>query len=301
MAGPVKNATTATPAKNAKTAKKAAEAAALAKGAKPATVLSDLERTRINSLIPHPSDFAHVSKTHGQAHVGRVMVHAFRLIDATGNTEEASRLWGAVYLHDLARTHDGFDEVHGMHAVMRVNESTDLQERLIARGIQSDDPSMLLAVMMHCLPDDHSAYGGKPIWPFLAMLKDVDALDRVRFGDLDPSYLRNEATRGMTQFAADLYSQTHRRVKEGPNYFTDLLKVAERILGKPVPIPPGILGSAKRAKGRDKPGTKGAAGKGAAAKGAAAPVKPQAGAPAKMVGGKPAAPKLVPKLKAKKK
>jgi hypothetical protein len=43
---------------------------------------------------------------------------------------------------------------------------TDLQERLIARGIQSDDTSMLFAVMMHCLPDDHSVYGGKPIGRF---------------------------------------------------------------------------------------------------------------------------------------
>ena len=196
----------------------------------------------MNALIPHPSDFAHASKVHGQAHVGRTMIHAFRLIQATGMQEEASRLWGAVYLHDLARTHDGFDEVHGMHAVMRVNESTDLQERLSARGVASDDTSMLLAVMMHCLPDDHSAFGGKPVWPLLALLKDVDALDRVRFGDLDASYLRFEATRGMVKFAQDLYSQTHRRVKEGPNFFTDLLKVAERILGGPVPIPASVLG-----------------------------------------------------------
>jgi len=207
----------------------------------------------LNALIPHPSDFVHPSKIHGQAHVGRVMIHAFRLIEAIGAADEASRLWGAVYLHDLARTHDGFDEVHGMHSVMRVNESTDLQERLIARGVQSDDPSMLLAVMMHCLPDDHSVYGGKPVWPLLAMLKDVNALDRVRFGDLDPSYLRFPESRGMVKFAEDLYSQSHRRVKEGPNYFTDLMKVAERILGKPVPIPASVMGDAvKRAKGRGK-------------------------------------------------
>ena len=252
----------------------------------------------MNALIPHPSDFAHPSKIHGQAHVGRVMIHAFRLIEATGMTEEASRLWGAVYLHDLARTHDGFDEVHGMHAVMRVNESTDLQERLIARGVQSDDPSMLLAVMMHCLPDDHSAFGGKPVWPLLAMLKDVNALDRVRFGDLDPSYLRFEATKGMIKFAEDLYSQSHRRVKEGPNFFVDLLKVAERILGKPVPVPSSVWGaSIARAKGRAAKPVKGAevpagkAGKAAAQapakaeatpapKGAVKPAKPAPKAPA---------------------
>ena len=233
----------------------------------------------MNALIPHPSDFAHPSKTHGQAHVGRVMIHAFRLIEATGMTEEASRLWGAVYVHDLARTNDGFDEVHGMHAVMRVNESTDLQERLIARGVQSDDTSMLLAVMMHCLPDDHSVFGGKPVWPLLKLLKDVNALDRVRFGDLDPSKLRFAETRGMVKFAEDLYSQSHRRVKEGPNYFTDLLKVAERILGHPVTIPSSVYGaSMARAKGRAKVPAKGAAAAaGKAGKGAMKAPAPVAG------------------------
>jgi hypothetical protein len=168
------------------------------------------------------------------------MVHAFRLIEATGLTDEGSRLWGAVYLHDLARTHDGFCEVHGMHAVLRVNESSDLQERLVAHGVQSDDPSMLLAVMMHCLPDDHSAFGGKPVWPLLALLKDATALDRVRFGDLDPSFFRFEVTKGMVSFAQDLYSQA-RRIKEGPSHFTDVLKVAERLLGSPVPIPATVV------------------------------------------------------------
>ena len=265
----------------------------------------------MNALIPHPSDFAHPSKIHGQAHVGRVMVHAFRLIEATGMTDEASRLWGAVYLHDLARTHDGFDEVHGMHAVMRVNESTDLQERLIARGVQSDDPSMLLAVMMHCLPDDHSAFGGKPVWPLLAMLKDVNApRSRAvrRSGPVVPAV--PGTSRGMVKFAEDLYSQSHRRVKEGPNFFTDLLKVAERILGKPVTD--SVERAGRRGQAREgarqgprvpaaapvKPGAKPVAGKPGAVKPGA--TKPVAGKPvaAKPVAAKPAALKPAPKASA---
>jgi len=228
------------------------------------------------------------------------MVHAFRLIEATGLVDEGSRLWGAVYLHDIARTHDGFDEVHGMHAVMRVNESTDLQERLIAHGVQSDDPSMLLAVMMHCLPDDHSAYGGKPIWPLLALLKDADALDRVRFGDLEPGFLRHAATKEMAQFAQDLYNQT-RRIKEGPNHFSDVVRVAEKLLGKQLPIPPTVLASAAM-KGRRvlepspqviKPGSKLAGKPGAKGAVPAAQVKGAKGAPVK---GAPA--KEVPVAKA---
>jgi hypothetical protein len=199
------------------------------------------------------------------------MIHAFRLIEATGHRDDASRLWGAVYLHDLARTHDGFCEVHGRDAVLRVNESTDLQDRLASHGVASDDPAMLLAVMMHCLPDDHAALA-KPMWPVLSMLKDATGLDRVRTGDLERSYLRSEAAKGMVEFAQALYSQT-RRIKEGPNHFTEVLKVAEKILGKPVPIPALVLGPLVTKAGKGK-GAKGAAASAPAAKGAkgAAPV-----------------------------
>ena len=224
----------------------------------------------VNSLIPHPTDFAHASRTHGQAHVARVMVHAFRLIEATGHRDDASRLWGAVYLHDLARTHDGFCEVHGRDAVLRVNESTDLQDRLASHGVASDDPAMLLAVMMHCLPDDHAALA-KPMFSVLQMLKDATGLDRVRTGDLERSYLRSEAAKGMVEFAQALYSQT-RRIKEGPNHFTEILKVAEKILGKPVPIPALVLGPLVTKGGKGAKGAKGLKG----AKGAA----PVASAPA---------------------
>jgi hypothetical protein len=34
------------------------------------------------------------------------MVHAFRLIAATGFVEDTAQLWAAVYLHDIARRHD---------------------------------------------------------------------------------------------------------------------------------------------------------------------------------------------------
>ncbi|HVQ41648.1 MAG TPA: hypothetical protein VMS54_05570, partial [Vicinamibacterales bacterium] len=243
----------------------------------------------MNSLIPHPTDFAHASRTHGQAHVARVMIHAFRLIEATGHRDDASRLWGAVYLHDLARTHDGFCEVHGRDAVLRVNESTDLQDRLASHGVASDDPAMLLAVMMHCLPDDHAALA-KPMWPVLSMLKDATGLDRVRTGDLERSYLRSEAAKGMVEFAQALYSQT-RRIKEGPNHFTEVLKVAEKILGKPVPIPSLVLGPLVTKGGKGAKGLKGAKGaKGAAPVAPAPAVKGAKGAPVPPVKGKAAPP-----------
>ena len=61
-----------------------------------------------------PLLFTHAGTLHGQAHVSRVMVYAFRLIAATGWIEEAPRLWASVYLHDLARTHDGLCYRHAV-------------------------------------------------------------------------------------------------------------------------------------------------------------------------------------------
>jgi hypothetical protein len=82
-------------------------------------------------------------------------------------------------------------------------------------------------------------------------------------------------------------------VKEGPNFFMDLLKVAERILGKPVPVPPSVWGATiARAKGRAKPNVPAAAvpaGKGAKAgsKGAQPAATPKLGAKP-VAGAKPA-------------
>jgi len=61
-------------------------------------------------LVPSPRLYLHKSYLHGQDHVARVMVHALRLVDATDAGEEAARLWAAVYLHDIARRHDGPDQ-----------------------------------------------------------------------------------------------------------------------------------------------------------------------------------------------
>jgi hypothetical protein len=45
-------------------------------------------------MIPTPEMFTHRSHVHGQAHVARVMVHAMRLVEATGRRDLALRVWG---------------------------------------------------------------------------------------------------------------------------------------------------------------------------------------------------------------
>jgi hypothetical protein len=90
-------------------------------------------------FVPSTGLFWHASTLHGQAHVTRVMVHAIRLVDATGQDALARRLWASVFLHDLARLHDGVCHRHGADAARRLREETALQDRLAEAGLTADD------------------------------------------------------------------------------------------------------------------------------------------------------------------
>ena len=101
-------------------------------------------------LVPPPELFLHPSRLHGQAHVARVMVHAFRLIAATGFIEETARLWAAVYLHDIARRHDGVAPRHGADAWKRLADLPDVRALFARGGVREEDyPAIQAAVVCH--------------------------------------------------------------------------------------------------------------------------------------------------------
>ena len=173
------------------------------------------------SLVPSPELFTHCSALHGQSHVSRVMVHAFRLLEATGWIEEAPRLWAAVYLHDLARTHDGRCYRHGGDAMTKFRTLPELRALFVRGGVTADDyDAIKTAVVHHSLPQEldraHAHYR------LTSLLKDADGLDRVRLGDLDPRYLRNVEARGMVPFAQALFDDTDGRVATGDDHFEHL-------------------------------------------------------------------------------
>lgn len=174
-------------------------------------------------VVPAPDLFTHRSHVHGQRHVARVMIHAMRLIDATGTEHLRTQLWAAVFLHDLARTHDGECHRHGADAVARWKHEPALATMLGERQIHFDaEPGVQLAVRLHCMPKRHEPPRDSPDWPLVALLKDADALDRVRLGDLDPSYLRWPQARKMIDFAQQLHDDTHWTIPEGPDLFEQL-------------------------------------------------------------------------------
>jgi hypothetical protein len=182
----------------------------------------------LDQLVPSPSLFTHRSTLHGQAHVARVMAHAFRLIEVTGWTDEAPRLWAAVYLHDIARTHDGLCHVHGSRAVEKLDALPHLYD-LFANGgvVSSDYEAIRTAVVHHCKREELDR--AHPHWQLASLLKDADALDRVRLGDLDARYLRHPASQKMIAFAERLFLETDDVLEPGPGYLSRLWSEAARI------------------------------------------------------------------------
>ncbi|MBM4059987.1 MAG: hypothetical protein FJ265_02675 [Planctomycetes bacterium] len=182
----------------------------------------------LEELVPGPELFVHASSLHGQAHVARVLVHAFRLVAATGRPDEVRRLWAAVYLHDLARTHDGRCQRHGEDAVRQFAPRPELRALFARGGVEAGDYEPIhTAVVFHSRPDGLDRR--HPHWPLLALLKDADGLDRVRLGDLDPRYLRHPEARGMVGFAERLYAATDGRLPAGAAHFPALWAEAVRL------------------------------------------------------------------------
>lgn len=177
----------------------------------------------LSQMVPLPADFWHPSTLHGQAHVTRVMVHATRLVEATGQHHLGPQLWASVYLHDLARTHDGVCHRHGADAAQRLREEPELRRRLSDAGLsEADYPAIEAAVTAHSAPEEVSR--DHPHWPLIALLKDADGLDRVRLGDLDPRYLRHPEALSMIRFANQLFDSTDGKVALGVTHFADVLK-----------------------------------------------------------------------------
>lgn len=183
------------------------------------------------SLVPDAALFTHPSTLHGQTHVSRVMVHAFHLLEATGWSEEAPRLWAAVYLHDIARTHDGQCYRHGGDAMKRLETLPQVRELFAQGGVRDSDYAPIhTAVVHHSLPNELDR--DHPHWRLTSLLKDADGLDRVRLGDLDSRYLRNPQARDMIRFAEALFEETDGIVPIGPTHFAALWPEATRLLGQ---------------------------------------------------------------------
>lgn len=134
-----------------------------------------------------------------------------------------------MYLHDLARTHDGVCYRHGADAMKKFEQLPHVRELFARGGVQDDDyPLIHTAVVHHSLPKELDRT--HPHWRLTSLLKDADGLDRVRLADLDPRYLRNPEARDMVDFAEALFVHTDGVVPNGARHFERLWPQAVRLL-----------------------------------------------------------------------
>jgi hypothetical protein len=131
---------------------------------------------------------------HGVKHAMRVWIHAYELAEALGLAPwEREALHCAALWHDIGRTHDGPDYYHGGKSAGRV-VGLGLHEPL---G-EFERETALFVVTHHSGSEEHAKRGVEwmpdpgSAWQVFRMLKDADALDRVRLGpfNLNPSLLR---------------------------------------------------------------------------------------------------------------
>jgi hypothetical protein len=150
-----------------------------------------------------------------------VHVHAQRLLESLRwSPADAGLVLHAALWHDIGRQGDGVEPEHGRHSVERADA-----QGLTAELTPDDAAIVRFAILRHSLPDrgaaelaaelaaseDRARHLAEPeralcvLW----VLKDADALDRVRLGfgeAADPRQLRHQEAVALIPFASALYA-----------------------------------------------------------------------------------------------
>jgi len=124
----------------------------------------------------------------------------------SGYIREAFVAFCGAFIHDMARQHDGRCDDHGKWAARR--KLPEHRNRFLVAGIAEEEfPVISEIVSGHSQPGDIELE--KANIP-LAILKDADALDRIRLGarGLNPEFLRFEQSHSLIVPAERLYEET---------------------------------------------------------------------------------------------
>lgn len=174
----------------------------------------------VRKFEPKSIWLSHDSELHGVDHMARVFIMQELICDKLEEQEIAVNRevvrWAAA-THDVGRIDDGIDLEHGKRSAQWIKKN--LNEQM--------SPEMLdmvtYIVHWHVPPDSEAP----EMTTELKVLKDADALDRVRLGDLDTNYLRTDVATGLVGLAEDLYqSYLDNRDEDA---FNSVLKAAQTI------------------------------------------------------------------------
>ena len=165
--------------------------------------------------------FFHRSWLHGASHTKRVHIHAQRLLEQLGwGDADAKLALRAALWHDIGRVGDGIEPGHGAASAARADELG-----LSVSLAPAEAAVVRFAIVRHSLRDrgaeDYASVLANDPDPMrrlaepqralriLWLLKDADALDRIRLGygeAADPAQLRHPETEAHIPFASQLFA-----------------------------------------------------------------------------------------------
>lgn len=136
---------------------------------------------------------------HCVAHTERVLTLSSILAEEEKlSNQEKDTLFKAVVYHDAGRKDDTVDPDHGWGGYIEYIKrfgSNDVVEFLIVFHCKSDDAARkFLDIRQLSMDNDR-------VWLLYQILKDADALDRIRFNGLDTKYLRLEKSHELIEIA----------------------------------------------------------------------------------------------------
>ena len=155
------------------------------------------------------TDLLYKSEIHGVNHNIRVSIFVL-LISSSLNVskEDFAILLEAAKYHDVGRSNDIDDFLHGTISCNKIG--------FLKSKYNHNDMSYLEAIIeAHSIPDSirdrmirkHNLKDVNRFHRLLDILKDADALDRVRTNDLDTSFLRTKRARELVRFSYELYDK----------------------------------------------------------------------------------------------
>ncbi len=151
-------------------------------------------------------DVLYQSHMHGAGHIERVMLlGAMIAMKQNFSAADTALLLDICAYHDTGRIDDTKDDDHGSRSAdnaaaitgRRGEELAIVRATMCAHSVSDKIRSRMFE---KCHVTDKVRADR-----MTDALKDADALDRVRLGDLDVRYLRTDAARGLTDFAQALY------------------------------------------------------------------------------------------------
>jgi len=142
---------------------------------------------------------------HGVGHTYRVMLLANLLGKITGNIREGNLACYAAIFHDMARVNHLESQNHGrdsVHNKMPLFTEFLSQQQLTPKDITEIEFAVIQHSLKKELPANHKNH------LMCAILKDADALDRVRLNNTDISYLRFHQSHNLYGFSKMLFKES---------------------------------------------------------------------------------------------